>query len=397
MFSLKLKKIVFVNILLLLIFVSSVSAQPVKLDVDFYTPPTDLKPYPLIESGRVKNIIFLIGDGMGLAQLQAARIRAVGAVGKLYIEKLPVTGIKRTHSVNSLITDSAASGTALATGVKTNNGMICVTPEGKKAKTILEFAREKGMATGLVATSTITHATPASFAAHVPKRSDEATIATHIIENRVNVIFGGGRKFFVPQTFEGSGRKDSKNLIEEAKEYGYKYVETKSEMVSADGEYILGLFQMEPMTTFNPEPMIYEMTSKAIEILSRDKDGFFLMVEGSQIDWGCHKNDPDNTIRQTLLFDLAVKKAMDFALKDKETLVIVTADHETGGIAINGGILSGRVLVLGWTTKGHTGVPVPIYAFGPHAQRFTGVMDNTDVPKIMAELLNISPFPEVLE
>ena len=168
-------------------------------------------------------------------------------------------------------------------------------------------------------------------------------------------------------------------------------------MLSVDGEFILGLFQMGPMTTVDPEPMIAEMTSKAIENLSRDTDGFFLMVEGSQIDWECHDNDPDNTIRQTLLFDLAVKEAMDFALKDKETLVIVTADHETGGIAINGGSLNGNTLVLGWATKGHTGVPVPIYAFGPYAQRFTGLLDNTDVPKILAELLEISPFPEVLE
>lgn len=395
MFLKRIKKVLIINSMLLLIFVSSVSAQSVKLDVSFYSPPTDTKPYPVFENGKVKNIIFLIGDGMGLAQLQAARIRAVGTSGKLYIEKLPVTGIKRTHSANSLITDSAASGTALAAGVKTNNGMIGVTPEGKKVKSILEAARDKGMATGLVATSTITHATPASFASHVPSRSDEATIATHIIENRVNVIFGGGKKFFVPQTFEGSGRKDAKNLVDEAKEFGYKFVETKDEMSAADGEYILGLFQMEPMTTVGPEPMIAEMTSKVIEILSRDKDGFFLMVEGSQIDWECHDNDPDNTIRQTLLFDLAVKEAMDFALKDRETLVIVTADHETGGIAINGGILSGNVLILGWTTKGHTGSPVPVYAFGPHAQRFTGVLDNTDVPKILAELLNVSPFPEV--
>jgi alkaline phosphatase len=354
--------------------------------------------YPLFSANsQVENIVFLIGDSMGLAQITSTRIKTVGVNGKLHMERMPATGLINTHSANSLVTDSGAAGTALATGYKTNNGMISVSPDDERLLTILEACKGKGMVTGLVVTSTITHSAPAAFAAHVRYRGDEATIASQLLENKVNVLLGGGKAFFLPQSIFGSKRQDERDLIAEAKKIGYLFVQTKEELKVAKENYLLGLFQLFALTTNPPEPSLVELTQKAIELLSQNRKGFFLMVEGSQIDWACHNNNPDNTIRQTLLFDEAIKIALDFALKDKHTLVVVTVDHECGGMGLNAGSLNGKSLIIGWTSKGHTGVPVPIYAFGPGAERFMGLHDNTEVPRIFAELLDIKPFPKMGE
>jgi len=354
--------------------------------------------YPLFPpNSQVENIIFLIGDGMGLTQIASARIKNYGGDGKLNIERMPVTGLINTHSAKELITDSGAAGTALATGYKTNNGMISVSPDGKKLLTILEACRDRGMSTGLVVTSTITHATPAVFASHVISRNDEATIASKLLENKVNVLLGGGKMFFLPESESGSGRQDERALLEEAKKIGYSFIQTRKELKEARGNYLLGLFQLEHLTTNSPEPSLAEMTEKAIELLSKNRKGFFLMVEGSQIDWACHDNDSGNTIRQTLLFDEGVKVTLDFALENKRTLVVVTADHECGGMGINAGSMGGNSLSIGWTTEGHTGVPVPVYAFGPQAERFMGLHDNTEVPRFFAQQLGIESFPRISE
>lgn len=368
-------------------------SQTYSLDLDFYAPSKTVQPYPLIKKQKVKNIILLIGDGMGLAQVVSARLTAVGASGRLYMERMPITGYMNTHSAYHLVTDSAAAGTALATGYKTQNKKIAMSPDRERLTTILEVLKKKGWATGLVATSGITHATPASFASHVRSRYMEDKIASQLLGNKVNVLLGGGKEFFLPSDEPGSKRKDDRDLIEEAKKQGYKYIGTKNELKRVKGKYVLGLFQMGALNTTPPEPSIAEMTKKAITLLNKNKKGFFLMVEGSQIDWACHENNADKSIRQTLLFDLAVKTAVDFASKDKETLVIVLADHETGGLTIVDGNLSGKHLDLKWSTGGHSAVPIIIYSFGVQAEKFTGVHDNTEIPKIFAELLGISPFP----
>ena len=364
-------------------------------DISFYSPTREVTTLPLSTKKKVKNIIFMIGDGMGVSQVDAARIRAAGAEGRLNMERMPVTGLAKTHSESHLITDSAAAGTALASGIKTTNGAIGVTSKGEPYATLLEAARDRGMATGLVATSTITHATPASFGSHVKSRKGEAEVAEQLLKNRINVLFGGGKQFFVPQTVAGSKRKDDRDLYAEARSSGYFITETADDLDKARGAYVLGLFQMKELTTFSPEPSLAELTLKAIELLKTGKDGFFLMVEGSQIDWGNHDNKEDNSIRQTLLFDQAVYVALDFALKNKETLVVVTADHESGGMAINEGSLDGKEMEIAWTTKEHTGVQVPVYAFGPKALLFTGVLDDTQIPAKMAGILKIEPFPRI--
>ncbi len=360
--------------------------------VNFAFADEDNGVYPrLPNSLEVENVVLLIGDGMGIGQIMAARISSRGAFDRLNMEKMPVTGLVNTCSANRLITESGASGTALATGYKTNNNMISVGPEGQNYKTILEACKEIGMATGLIATSSITHATPACFAAHTTNRGDEPKIAKQIIENRVNVLLGGGREFFIPQSSIGSRRNDDQNLLAIAKKAGYSIVENKAGLLSADSEYLLGLFQMGPLNSDSLEPSLAMMTDKAIELLSR-QNGFFLMVEGSQIDWGCHDNNIIETIKQILLFDEAVKIALDFASCDSHTLVIVLADHETGGLGVTGGSLEGKDLQTGWLGTDHTAVMIPVFAYGPKADFFTGVFENTEIPGRIARAIGIKNF-----
>ncbi|MCP4450720.1 MAG: alkaline phosphatase [Planctomycetes bacterium] len=372
-------------------------------DISFYQGPRARTPYRLPRHDSVRNVILLVGDGMGPAQVMLARASSVGLQGRLHMETLPVVARVSTHSANNVVTDSAAASTAMACGVKTKNGMVGMTPNGTLYTSILEAAQNEGMLTGLVATSAITHATPASFAGHVKSRSNEATIAEQLIERQVNVMFGGGRHFFIPKSERGSKRKDHKNLIVEAKRNGYKVIKDRSEIWGLKHDRVLGLFQLDAMTTKAFEPMLDQMTQAAIELLNRPAftiltlpvyRGFFLIVEGSQIDWRCHSNDAQGCIRQTLLFDQAVKAAMDFAVRDQHTLVIVTADHETGGLTLLKGMLNTKRLVPKWATKNHSGIPVPLYAYGPGATDFMGTLDNTEIPRKIARLLGIEAFPQ---
>ncbi|HNS21547.1 MAG TPA: alkaline phosphatase [Sedimentisphaerales bacterium] len=376
-------------------------------DLSFYQPPMTAEPYPLTSATKVRNVIFCIGDGMGINTVALAGTKVGGPGGKLHIERLPITGLMRTYSANSRVTDSAAAGTALACGVKTKNGMIGMTPEETGYITILEAAQAKGMATGLVVTCTMSHATPASFGSHVKSRKLEPAIAEQLVANRINILLGGGRKYFLPQSDPNSGRKDNVDVLAQAQEVGYTYVDALAGLRAARGSHVLGLFQFDALKTAGPEPTLAQMTQQAIRLLrqasresNRTKSGFFLMVEGSQIDWECHSNKVNGAIRQTLLFDQAVEAAVDFALKDGHTLVIVTADHETGGVTLIGGGDEDKPdpeLGVRWSTKGHSGGPVAIWALGPGAARFSGVQENTDIPRKIAQLLGIRPFPRPLK
>jgi len=375
------------------------TTQPVThvaADFDFYRPPADQTPLPMIEQINVKNIILMIGDGMGPAQVTAARILGAGPDGRLHMDRLPVTGAMTTHSANALVTCSAAAATALATGQKTNNGMLSLLPDGTPLRTILEAARdEKNMATGLVTVCTPAHATPAAFAAHVSSRGHHAEIAKQILDARLNVLFASIGLAEPPTEGEVSERRAALWLAENAPSDGCQLATRRQQLAALNADRVVGLFRLEEPQFRDVEPTLAEMTQKAIQLLARDPDGFFLMVEGSQIDWACHAGDGPDAVRQTLLFDQAVQVAADFALTHQDTLVVVTADHETGGMVIAGGDRSGQSLTLKWPDKpavgslSHSGVTVPIYAFGPEAIRFTGLHDNADLPRLFASLLDI--------
>lgn len=384
------KRHLFTAVLLIGAFSGVVQAKDVDLDVSFYQPDTSFATLPNPDvHGEVKHVILMIGDGMGLGHVALARFAAVGPDGRLTIERMPVTGLVCTQSANELITDSGAAATAMATGVKTNNRSISVRPDGDPLPTILELARKQGLATGLVVTSTVTHATPACFAARELRRADEDKIAADMAGSGTDVILGGGLKFWVGRGDSLSRRADDRDLVREMQAKGYTFVHTREGMEAVDEGRLLGLFEYGPMTTRAPEPTLSEMTDKALELLPGLSERFFMMVEGSQIDWAAHDNDPNGIVYQLLNFDLAVREAIHFAQQDGHTLVLVTADHETGGVTIVGGEHDGSGLDAEFSTGHHTATPVVIFAYGPGSDRFTGVMDNTEIARKVAALLHV--------
>jgi alkaline phosphatase len=318
-----------------------------------------------------KNIILMIGDGMGTSQIYAALIMKKG---NLHMEEFPITGFSKTTSADDLITDSAAGGTAMATGTKTNNGMVGVDPENDRVENIVEIVEKDGKSTGLVATSTITHATPASFIAHVDSRNDYEKIAMQFLDTEIDVFIGGGAVHFLE-------RLDKRDLTIDLAEKGYELCYSLEELEAASGDKIAGLIYeaSPPPVKSGRGDMLPRSTMKAIEVLSKNENGFFLMVEGSQIDWGNHQNNIEYQSLEVIDFDNTIGEVLKFAREDGETLVIVTADHETGGLGINGGDISKGKLEAGFTTMGHTGVMVPVLAYGPKSELFTGIYENTEI------------------
>jgi len=384
-----------VLILTLAFLISCNTGQNV--EVKETTSSSNTERLELVKDKQIKNVILLIADGTGLAQISSGQLNIVGAEGYLNLQRMPVTGIIKTQSANSLITDSAAGATAYSCGLKTNNGMIAFLPDESHCTTLLELAEERGMSTGLVATSTITHATPASFAAHVRSRGNQVGIAEQYVNSAVEVFLGGGREFFIPEGQEGSSRSDDRNLIEEFQSLGYDYASTAEEMMSSQSNKLLGLFANSGMESVGRTPTLAQMSKTALSKLEQNENGFFLMIEGSQIDWAGHENNAEYAIREMRDFDDAVKEALDFAEKDGETLVVLTADHETGGMTMLNSSEDPKQLRVEWVTDYHTGVPIALMAYGPHAIQFTGWNDNTDIGIKIAELLNFGEFPIIRE
>lgn len=337
-------------------------------------PPVVPRPEIVIDvsdEGDVRNVILLIGDGMGIGQLTAAEV--MNGELDLAITSLPYMSLVTTHSSSNYVTDSAASATALATGFKTRNGMISVTADGDDLFTVLEDAEAVGKATGVVTTTRVTHATPACFVAHVNSRGSEYAIAEQLLSSGVDVALGGGLDYFTGLDTSGSG---------------YMVVYDSTEMDAVDSGKVLGLFSYgymsyESARGNNDQPSLTEMTEKSLELLSSDPDGFFLMVEGGRIDHASHANDFDNTVSETLEFDNAVLKALEFASGRNDTLILVTADHETGGLSIVGGYQSGGGMQVEWVTDEHVGSQVPVYAYGPRASEVIGFSDNTDIGEFL--------------
>ncbi|MCF7989414.1 MAG: alkaline phosphatase [Thiohalocapsa sp.] len=427
----------------------------------------------------VKNVIVMVPDGCS---------QSIQTLSRWYKgEPLALDGVLRglvsTSMADSVITDSAAAGTAFACGHKTSNGFVGVEPRPENLlstfspppdwqpyapmASVLEGARLTGKATGLVSTSRITHATPASFASHVQSRGMENDIMEQMVYADVDVVFGGGKRHLIPEPV--GKRTDGENLLGVLLERGYRFVETKAEMQTLDKGRAWGLFADSHMeadidrSQFAPEqPSIAEMTAKAIELLAQDEDGFFLMVEGSQVDWAGHANDPIYMLTDFLAFDAAVEIALDFADANGETLVLIAPDHNTGALAIGNnsspipytatsvedlieplkgmqvtstglsyilgsnpnagqiaeaiqtwwgitptpeeveeiqrqildgqsvsyaiaGVIGAGHTLLGWTTHGHSGEDVPLWAHGPEDMLPTGLLDNTDIAHIVAD------------
>lgn len=375
------KTTISVAVLIGLFSFSTIFAQEASKDVTLYQggEAYEVKTYPQdFETNTPQNVILFIGDGMGVAHLFAG---LTANKGNLFIQNCKYIGFAKTASSDRYVTDSAAGATAISTGTKTYNGAIGVGPDKNPIKTILEEASEKGKATGLVSTSSITHATPASFIAHQPSRSQEEDIATDFLKTDIDVFIGGGYDFFAK-------REDGRNLVNELVRKGYTVERELSKIEAYDGKKLAGLTAPKG----NPRVadrglMLPVSTQTAINVLQKNKNGFFLMVEGSFIDSGGHGNNTVQVVEEVLDLDKAVGKALDFAAKDGNTLVIVTADHETGGMTINDGSFETGMVKGAFTSTGHTGVMVPIFAYGPGASEFIGIMENTDIYTKIKKLL----------
>ena len=340
--------------LLFVVFVQSETTEYQTLNTDY----------------KVKNVILLIGDGMGVSQITAGM---TANQNHLNLERASYAGFIKTYSANDYVTDSAAGGTALACGQKTNNGAIGVDKDGNPIKSILVYAAENNLSTGIVVTCDLTHATPASFVAHQLKRSMEEEIAADFLKVPFTVAIGGGKNNF-------EKRKDGQNLTEQLKAKGYQAVYTLEQMNAiSSGKLIALVADVHPQPYPKRGELLPEGTKKALDILSQNEKGFFLMVEGSQIDWASHDNNTEAIVNEVLDFDRAVKIAFDFADNNPGTLVVVTADHETGGMSLNGGDFeTGRVNAK-YTTGGHTGVMVPVFSYGAGAKEFAGIYENTAI------------------
>lgn len=333
-------------------------------------------------------VILLIGDGVGASYWTAARF----AAQPLQVERMPVGGLVDTRSSDAWITDSAAGGTAFSAGVRTYNGAIGVGPDSVPVPTVLEAARDRGWGTGIVSTSSVTHATPASFVAHVPSRTLQFDIARDLVASRTDVVLGGGTRWFDPGV-----RPDSADLLAQFRT-SHTFVTSADELGAVDvaaTSRLAGLFAPDQMPAAAARtPTLVEMTRAALGVLANHQAGFFLMVEGSQPDWRGHDNSPiEDVVAEMLDFDTAIGVALDFADANPGTLVVVVADHETGGLAIE--LTPDSLRVEGeprrpfadYTTIGHTGQMVPLFAAGPGSERFGGMKDNFQVGRILMALV----------
>lgn len=341
-----------------------------------------------------KNAILFIGDGMGLAHVEAAAIQAAGVQkgARLSWESFPVCGYLSTFSANSYVTDSAAAATAMACGVKTENGMISTAPDGSTPPSLSEVARQAGRSVGILSSVAFNHATPACFFARQGKRSSYDEIAKQAIaRDTVRVLLGGG----VYGTTKTVSRL--KSMAETSGIMVFNTANLSDLTPEKVGDRrVLGWFDdnNNQMLDFvssrsavgTTDPRLVDLVKRALAVLETDKNGFFMMVEGGSIDWGGHGNNAPAAIGEVLELDVAVRATIE-ALKERgeleKTLIVVTADHETGGLTLPGPYRStleqGAPPTVSWSTKGHTGIPVVVWAQGPGAQALAGKHDNTTV------------------
>jgi alkaline phosphatase len=328
---------------------------------------------------QVKNVIVMIGDGMGVAQVYAG---ITANHGSLNLERATATGFSKTYSASHYITESAAGGTAIACGQKTNNDHVGVNANGDSIPSMLNLAHLKGLSTGIVVTCGLTHATPAAFSAHQKSRSMGEEIAADIARSKIDVLIGGGRNMF-------EKRKDGVNLSKKMKADGYTVGYSLADTAKNTSRMLLLLDSAHLPAYPARGEMLPQSVSVALNILNKDKDGFVLMVEGSQIDWGGHAKNIDYIINEMLDFDRAVARAFDFADRNPGTLVVVTADHETGGLALTGGNFEEGKVDSHFASNNHTSVMVPVFAYGAGAENFTGIYQNTDIFRKVCSLLKL--------
>ncbi len=331
---------------------------------------------------KPKKVIFLIGDGMGLAQISGAMSEYNGQNA---FERFPVIGLSKTQSADDYVTDSGAGATVFSIGKKTFNGAIGVGADTVAYESLFEKLKKQNRSTGVVATSSVTHATPASFYAHVGSRNSEDDIALFLLKGNCDIAIGGGNQFF-------EARADKRDLYKELQQKGFVTVadtlnnykhQTATKLV-----YTLATDGMKRMLDGRGD-YLKTASLNAIELLSQNKNGYMLMIEGSQIDWGGHANDYAYMKTELHDFNETINAVLDYAQKEKDVLVVVTADHETGGLALTLNKENRKSFVPKYTYNKHTGVMVPVFAYGPGAEQFAGIYENTAIFYKFKQLLNL--------
>lgn len=343
---------------------------------------------------KVDNIIYMIGDGMGLCHVSMLQIE--GKYAPTSFDRAHNVALIKSYSTNNRVTDSAAAGTALATGFKTDNGTLGMTPDGEIVESIIAKASKSGFATGLVVTCYLQHATPAAFYAHVKSRNESDKISFDFMESGIDVAFGGGRKIF-----EKAYKKSGKNYVDLLKAEGYDVLFDQKDMDGVASGKVVGLFAEENLPTLKEGRGDYlaRATEKALEILTADvradkKKGFVMMVEGSQTDYRSHANDLEGMLGEMRDFDAAIKVAMDYADTHPNTLVVVCADHETSGLAIPSNktdfTLPESGINYSFSTSSHTGVMLPVYLYGAGAETIKGIMENSELSVALQQLIKVA-------
>lgn len=328
---------------------------------------------------KVKNVILMIGDGMSLMHVYTAW---AANRGKLWLENAQATGLSKTWAVKKLVTDSGSGGTSLATGVKTVYHAVGVDPEGKPLTSLVDVAKEQGKDAGMAVTCRLWDATPCDFCCHNIDRDKEEELVGDYPTSGVDFVFGGGAQKF-------TNRKDGRDIFKELQKKGYHVSRTLDDFFAYDKNSRIFAVPYDKDTPLPDErgDLLARASMKGISLMNQNKNGFFMMIEGSQLDDYGHFNQLDLLMKETLDFDQTVGEVMKWAAKDGETLVVVTADHETGGLTlVNGNKDDGRVECC-FSTKDHSGAMVPVYAFGPGAENFTGIFENTDVFKKIKKLM----------
>ena len=330
-----------------------------------------------------RNVILIVGDGMGVPQVYASVVAQRGDNSAFL--RFPYSGFSRTYSLNKYRTDSSAGGTALTTGHKVENYHVNWAPDSTRHRTIFDDAVAAGMSTGFVVTSTVLDATPAATYGHVPYRKMFDTLSLQLAQCDHSVMIGGGAKYFLPEN-----RKDGAAPLDSLARRGYTVTYSLDSALAFEGSKLVALlYDDDPPTEPARGDVLRPAALKAIGMLDRNPKGFALMIEGSQIDWACHNNDSAYMHAELADFELMLQAVLDYAEREGNTLVVVTADHETGGLTLPDGDIERGVNNPRYLWGSHTGCMVPVFAYGPGAEFFSGIHENTDIPAIIRWLLNL--------
>ena len=329
---------------------------------------------------KVKNVILMIGDGMSLAHMYTAW---TANRGQLWLENAQYTGLSKTWCTNRLVCDSGSGGTALATGQKTCYHAVGTDPQGTPLTTLCDLAKAKGKSAGIAVTCRLWDATPCDFSCHNLDRDKEQELIGDYPTSGLDYAFGGGAKYF-------TNRADGRDIFKELEANGYHVSRTWDDLAAwKSGKVFAVPYDVDTPLPDERGDLLARASLKGIELLNQNRNGFFMMVEGSQLDDYGHFNQLDLLMKETLDFDQTIGKMMKWAAQDGETLVVVTADHETGGLTLVDGNKDEGKVTCCFSTKSHSGVMVPVYAFGPGSEQFSGIMENTDIFKKIKALMKL--------